>query len=234
MPQEGILGMGMLRMALRRIEPSLISLYRHVVEPPPPNLKGDRDIEYSWIAAHMPSGPGRALDVGSGTSFMALIAARRGFDTEAVDLHPANWPYAHPNLHFRQAEMLTIGAALGSFDLIICCSAIEHVGLGRYGDRPNPDGDLEAMKILWKLLRPSGRMLLTIPVGLDGTFGALHRVYGPRRLPRLLEGFAIERREFWLKDDTNRWIPGEEDSALRSPAGPSLYSIGCFMLRVAQ
>jgi hypothetical protein len=44
----------MLYRIFQKIELILRSFYRRISEPPVPNLKGDRDIEYSWIAANMP------------------------------------------------------------------------------------------------------------------------------------------------------------------------------------
>lgn len=52
----------MLWRILLKVEPYLIRLYRRVSQPPIPNLKGDRDVEYSWIVANLPEGSGKALD----------------------------------------------------------------------------------------------------------------------------------------------------------------------------
>jgi 2-polyprenyl-3-methyl-5-hydroxy-6-metoxy-1,4-benzoquinol methylase len=118
----------------QKIELILRSFYRRISEPPVPNLKGDRDIEYSWIAANMPEGPGEALDFGSGPSYMGLIAVRKGFNVTAVDLEPVKWFYKHPNFKFIQGDIFKLEFPPAHFDLIINCSTIEHVGLpGRYG-----------------------------------------------------------------------------------------------------
>ena len=39
------------------------------------DLKGDRNVEWSWVAAEMPEGPGMALDFGPGGSQLSTIAA---------------------------------------------------------------------------------------------------------------------------------------------------------------
>ncbi|MFZ8804427.1 MAG: class I SAM-dependent methyltransferase, partial [Candidatus Calescibacterium sp.] len=131
----------------------------------------------------MPEGPGNALDFGSGQSYMGLIAARKGFNTIALALEPVRWFYKHPRLKFIQGDTLKLQFPPSSFDLIINCSAIEYAGLaGRYGvTKDRPDGDIEAMKILKIILKPGGKMLLTIPVGQDNVFKPLHRVYGKER-----------------------------------------------------
>jgi hypothetical protein len=73
-------------------------------------------------------------------------------------------------------------------------------------------------------------MLLSVPVGRDAVFSPWHRVYGPERLPRLLDGFAVEASEFWVKDADNRWITAEEATALATQPLERLYGLGCFVL----
>lgn len=221
----------MIRELICRIEPTLIRLHRRIALPPPPNLEGDRYIEYSQIAAHLPRGPGKALEFGCGRSYLALMAAQRGFDVTAIDLTPVDWPYVHPRLRFIQKDIFDLNFPLSSLDLIINCSAIEHVGLGRYGDHPDTNGDLGAMKLLGSLLKPGGVMLLTIPVGQDAVFAPRHRVYGPERLPLLLDGYLVDNKDYWTKDGRNRWVIVEEDEALTREPTPSVYSLGCFVLK---
>lgn len=204
------------------------------------NLLGNRDIEWSWVSSQMHRGPGEALDFGPGGSHLALIAAQRGFNVTAVDLETVHWPYVHPGLRFIQGDILKLPHPKDHFDLVINCSTVEHVGLaGRYGvTEDQPDGDLEAMARLRELIKPSGVMLLTIPVGKDAVFAPLTRVYGSQRLPKLLAGYLVEKEEFWVKDWENRWLPSEREIALNFEASAgswdpmqNVYALGCFVLR---
>jgi 2-polyprenyl-3-methyl-5-hydroxy-6-metoxy-1,4-benzoquinol methylase len=74
----------------------------------PINLLGDRDVEWSFIAAHLPRGPGKALDFGSGGSYISLIAARKGFEVIALDLEPQTFPWQHPQVTFMQGDLLKV------------------------------------------------------------------------------------------------------------------------------
>jgi len=208
--------------------------------PLPMNLLGDRDIEWSFVAAHMPSGPGEALDFGPGGSFLALIAAKRGFNVTAIDLEGVCWPYVHPRLQFIQGDILKLPLAENHYDLVINCSTVEHVGLvGRYGvTESRPDGDLEAMERLKRAMKPGGTMLLTVPVGQDAVFLPLCRVYGRDRLPRLLAGYIVEKETYWVKNGENRWVQADKDTALSFKASAAswdplrnVYALGCFVLR---
>lgn len=222
----------LLRRTLRRLEPALLRAYQRLTYSGGPGLEGDRDVEYSFIEAHCPPGPGDGLDLGCGTSHLALLAARRGFRMTAIDLRPVRWPYAHPNLAFRQTDLFDLGLSPSSLDLVINCSTVEHIGLGRYGDDSTRDGDLAAMRLLASSLRPSGTMLLTVPAGRDAVFEPWHRVYGEDRLPRLLEGYRMEREEFWTKDAQGRWTSVPRSEALSRPAQAAQYGLGCFVLKM--
>ncbi len=101
-----------------------------------------------------------------------------------------------------------------------------------------PDGDLEAMARLRDLMKLRGTMLLTVPAGQDTVYPPWHRVYGNERLPRLIEGYDIEKEAFWVKDEQNRWQLAERQVALnyKTAAGSwnplqNIYAFGCFVLR---
>lgn len=207
-----------------------------------PNLDGDRDVEWAWIAGHIPPGEGPALDFGSAGSFMGLAAAQRGYNVTAVDLEPVVWPYVHPRLYFVRSDILTIPLPERHFVLVLSCSSVEHVGLaGRYGIREHrADGDLAAMARLRTVMTPTGRMLLTVPVGRDAVFPPFCRVYGERRLPQLLTGYEIEKEAYWMKDAANRWQLCDRGTATAFEAAAAswnslrnVYALGLFVLRPA-
>jgi len=201
-----------------------------------PNLQGDRDVEWSWVLSHLGAGPGDVLDFGCGENLLSFAAARRGYNVTAIDLQSVRWPYVLPNMRFIRCDILESSCPVQNqeFDLIINCSSIEHVGLpGRYGSEDKPDGDITAMTLMRKLLRPGGFMLLTIPVGRDTVFAPIHRVYGRERLPRLLDQWIIEEKEYWVKDDQNHWIAVEESVALDRNPTELCYGLGCFVLAVS-
>ena len=87
----------------------------------------------------------------------------------------------------------SFGDEVGTYDLLVSFSGIEHSGLGRYGDPINPNGDLEAMQQIHRALVPGGYLLLAIPTGdndyIEG--GNAHRIYGPDRMAQMLEHFEF-------------------------------------------
>ena len=77
------------------------------------------------------------------------------------------------------------------FDACLSISSYEHDGLGRYGDPLNPDGDLEAMQHMKKLLKKDGLMYLAVPAGRDKVYFNVHRVYGEKRYPLLIKNWEL-------------------------------------------
>ena len=63
-------------------------------------------------------------------------------------------------------------------DYGISISSFEHDGLGRYGDKLNPNGDLEAMKRAKELIKDDGLLFLSVPVQNDSLYWNAHRCYG--------------------------------------------------------
>ena len=206
-----------------------------------PNLIGDRDIEWSWIAAKIFSGEKNVLDFGAGNSNLGLIAAMCGHRVYCLDINKFDRHYHHENLHFIQGDLNFFFDNYDmKFDLILNCSVIEHTGLeGRYSiDIENRNEDIEIMVKLNMLLTPHGKMLLTIPVGKDAVYPPLHRVYGKKRLPLLLKDYLVCEEQFWSKDDNNKWITVDKESALSFNSysisqyvNQNAYALGCFVLK---
>lgn len=116
------------------------------------------------------------------------------------------------------------------FGLIVSFSGIEHDGLGRYGDPINCDGDLAAMSEMWACLDTGGILFLGIPTNCrddDGrSFKFFHRIYGPSRLPVLLQGFDVLG---WVWD--GQVVRGNHTTFDAPMGGPGNRTIWCRSLR---
>jgi len=223
---------------------SVLRKAKHAILPVPKqeaiiNLSGSRDIEWSYIASRLRMGPGYAFDFGCGFGNMCIHAVQKGYKVMALDLEPGPFPWTHPNVEIIRGDLLKLELPDQAFDYILNCSTVEHVGVaGRYGVAvEETDGDLAAMQRLRRMLKPSGRMLITIPCGRDATIVPWHRVYGKERLPKLLNGYVIEDEAYWVKRNDNVWYPADRGTALAYvPTGHptnaflTCYALGCFVL----
>lgn len=128
--------------------------------------------------------------IGSHTPWIEAIMIDLGNQVTTIEYNIKSCD--HPKLN-----VLTYDDFLNSdikFDTIISYSSIEHSGLGRYGDKFEPNADIETMNNLHTSLKTNGRILLAVPVDVSGSdriIFNLHRVYGKLRLPKLLDKFKI-------------------------------------------
>ena len=91
-------------------------------------------MEWAWTLAHLHQGAGRVLDFGSGNGMLALAATFADNDAIAVDLEEEQYLFRGHSIDYRRGDFNQMAFEQHSFDQIINCSSIEHVGLpGRYG-----------------------------------------------------------------------------------------------------
>ena len=188
-------------------------------EPPPiPKIDiiAERDVEWSFMSAEMPNGPGEAFDFGCEYGYMSLLAAQKGFHVTANDLQDQKFMWQHPNVEFCRGDFLSLKLPPNQFDLVINCSSVEHVGVaGRYGiQEEQSDADLDVMAGLTNVLKPGGCFLTTLPCGRDAVMAPWNRVYGKERLPRLLRSAQVVKERYWVKNSENQWIESDRESAL--------------------
>lgn len=222
---------------------AIVDLKRALVPPasvPQIDIRGERNVEWSFIISCMPDGPGNAIEFGCEQGFMSFMAAEKGYKVVANDLQEQHFYWQHPNVEFLVGDFVTAQLPSNFFDLAINCSSVEHVGVaGRYGIEVDDDrGDIEVMRKLADALKPKGLLLMTAPVGIDCVLAPWCRVYGRKRLPDLLAPFLQESAAYWTKNDQNRWVMTSEDAALSfQPRNATedphqcAYALGCFVLR---
>lgn len=142
----------------------------------------------------------RGLEIGANENFCCAILQRNGYDMTGLDANPYR-PEQHlldalePNYTiFWKQICSTVSHARTvveyPYDFIISLSAIEHFGLGYYGDEVNPHADLDAMSDAYCWLKTGGRFYLTVPTGI-WTVTNHWRRYDQAHLDKLLAMFKI-------------------------------------------
>jgi SAM-dependent methyltransferase len=131
--------------------------------------------------------PARHVDVGSRIDgFVAHVASFRRIDV--LDFRLLN--SLIPNVFFLQCDMMGVipQPFLECCDSLSCLHALEHFGLGRYGDKIEFDGYLTGLENLEKILAPGGILYLSVPIGLQRIEYNAHRVFSTSYLWPLLAG----------------------------------------------
>lgn len=122
--------------------------------------------------------PRKHVDVGSRIDgFVAHVAAFR--EIEVIDIRPLD-PTAHSRIKFVQGDLMSENGVPSEYcDSLSCLHALEHFGLGRYGDPIDPDGHRKGFKNLTRMLKVGGTLYISFPIGHSGTHFNAHRVFDP-------------------------------------------------------
>jgi 2-polyprenyl-3-methyl-5-hydroxy-6-metoxy-1,4-benzoquinol methylase len=197
------------------------------------DLGGEKVLDWGWCMAHLPpQPPQQVLDVGCVQAPLTPAAVTMGHIVTGIDTDRLN--YSLPNFTFYQADFMEVDLGASRFDAVVLCSVVEHIGLaGRYDQREQPDGDLHAMRKVAQLLRPDGRLILTIPVGVDMVFKPWHRIYGTGRLSLLMQGYVIVEERYLVKQLDGVWQSQGKQAALQVNRGGLSYALGQFVLKLA-
>lgn len=128
----------------------------------------------SWAARVLSqTQPKLHVDISSTLHFSAIVSAF--IPVQFYDFRPADVKLA--NLESKAADLLSLPFADNSIDSLSCMHVVEHIGLGRYGDPLDSDGDLKAMAELNRVVAINGNLLFVVPVGKPKIQFNAHRVY---------------------------------------------------------
>jgi len=130
--------------------------------------------------------PKRHADIGSRVDgFVAHVAVFR--DIEVFDIRPLKT--TAQGITFKQLDILgpVPLELIGAYDSVSCLHALEHFGLGRYGDPIDAQGHARALANIVKLLKPKGKLYLSVPIGTQRIEFNAHRVFSPNTIVDLLQ-----------------------------------------------
>jgi SAM-dependent methyltransferase len=129
--------------------------------------------------------PVRHVDIGSRTDgFVAHVAVFR--EIEVMDIREQNSNVK--NVKFKQADLMQLPPSMVNYcDSISSLHAIEHFGLGRYGDPIDYYGHIKALDNIYKILQQGGRFYFSVPIGQQRIEFNAHRVFSLQYLLNLFE-----------------------------------------------
>lgn len=159
----------------------------------------ERVVELPWVLSRLVSA-GRVLEVGYAFAEPAYLGGllRSGVELVGVDLARRDVG----DVETVEADVRDLPFPSGSFEQVLLVSTLEHVGADNsvYGleDEPELDGGgrLRALRELRRVLRPTGALLVTVPLGEAGDYGWF-RQEDERGWMRLYAraGFFVEESE---------------------------------------
>lgn len=167
--------------------------------------------------------PKEHVDIGSILQFATITSAF--IPTKFFDFRPA--PLELTGLSSGPADLTALPFADGSISSLSCMHVLEHIGLGRYGDPIDPDGDLKAVRELVRVLAPGGNLLVVTPVGRKRIQFNAHRIYDHEEFASYFA--PLELVEFALIEELGARGPITNPPAELARA--QSYGCGCFWLR---
>lgn len=171
--------------------------------------------------------PAFHVDFSSSLYFACIVSAfcdirHYDFRVPAVELD---------NLSTGQADLSSLEFADNSLPSVSCMHVVEHIGLGRYGDPIDADGDRKAARELSRVVKLGGQLLYVVPVGRPRVMFNAHRVYA---FEQVIDAFPNMRlNEFALI--TLRGKPRLIRNADPAAVSDETYGCGCFwFIKAAQ
>lgn len=124
--------------------------------------------------------PSRHLDIGSRTDgFVAHVAVFRNI--EIMDIREQKSKVK--NIIFRKADLMQLPEdMINAFDSVSSLHAIEHFGLGRYGDPVDYFGYIKAIDNITRILQAGGKFYFSVPIGSQRIEFNAHRVFSVQYL----------------------------------------------------
>jgi hypothetical protein len=169
------------------------------------------------------------LDIGSRTDgFVAHLAVF--MEVEVMDIRPLSGLVL--NIKYLKADLSDKAFPLREYtSSVSCLHALEHFGLGRYGDPIDPEGYLTGWNNIYACLKSRGIFYFSTPIGPQRIEFNAHRVFSMKYLLEMIAG-KYEIISFSYVDDVGNLhenAPLSEDMILNNFG--CQYGCGLFELR---
>jgi len=145
--------------------------------------------------------PKNILDIGSYREF--IIGMLSHYQVTTIDVRERKPILSNETVVTCDAKELRLGN--NKFDAVVSLCALEHFGLGRYGDEFDLSGDKKAFKEMVRVVRPGGSVIFTtlITKGYPIIAFNAHKVYTLAMLKEFCSGLICEEEKFYSYKTNN-------------------------------
>ncbi|WP_297276412.1 DUF268 domain-containing protein [uncultured Brachyspira sp.] len=168
--------------------------------------------------------PEKHIDISSITHFCTIASA-----FIPIDYYEYRPPkiYNLENFGTYSCDIKQLPFEDNSIESISCMHAIEHIGLGRYGDEIDPDGDLKGINELKRVTKNGGNILFAVPVGEPKVQYNAHRIYSYDMIIEYFEGCKLINYSL-IPDNSLEDNVGIINNATKELTDKQKYACGCF------
>jgi hypothetical protein len=166
----------------------------------------------------------RHLDIGSRIDgFVAHVASFR--EIHVMDIRPLG-NCGHNNINFIQADLMQPQSSLtGKYDSVSCLHALEHFGLGRYGDIVDPNGHKKGFSAIANIVAEGGILYISFPIGKPQVIFNAHRIFSPNSiLDWAGDRFFLEAFDF-IDDHGDLIRNAQPEDAMHLDHGCGIFSL---------
>ena len=158
----------------------------------------ERCVEYPWLLSNLNNGPEHLLDAGSilNSQFILDHPIFREKKLHILTLAPEGSCFWHKCVSYLYDDLRDIPIRNDYYDTIVCLSTLEHIGCDNQRYSPGEihreqrlEDFLLVMRELRRVVKPGGRLFLTVPFGLYQYFGEFQQ-FDRRMLGRAVDAFG--------------------------------------------
>lgn len=173
--------------------------------------------------------PKTHVDIGSRVDgFVAHVASFR--EIEVFDVRPITSQI--PGVKFVQADLMNpVHGRQGYCDSLSCLHALEHFGLGRYGDPIDPNGFEAGLANMSELIQEHGLFYLSLPIGIERVEFNANRVFDPRGIVKLAAKYSLRPMGFTVVRQNGRVEELALDEKKLADLAKELYNLGIFIFK---
>lgn len=179
-----------------------------------------RDFECGFAAKHINRlNPKNIMDIGSYRLFILGLLA--GYKVTTLDVRDREAVFSKEVVITSDAKKLNLPD--NYFDVVVSLCAVEHFGLGRYGDDFDLAADYNAFKEMVRVLKPNGRLIFSTTITRAEpaiSFNA-HRIYNHDMIKTLCVDLTCEEETYYI------YRTGIFGSLAEVTLEPNAYDIYC-------
>ncbi|HKZ43635.1 MAG TPA: DUF268 domain-containing protein [Anaerolineales bacterium] len=162
--------------------------------------------------------PSKHIDISSSLHFCTMISAF--IPVEFYDYRPAKINLS--DLSSKYADLMNLPFPNNSIESLSSMHVLEHIGLGRYGEPLDPEGDIKAFAELKRVLAKNGSLIIVVPLGVPIIRFNAHRIYSYDQIFSYFSDLSLI--DFALVTDEGEFI----NNATQNEADQQNYGCGCW------
>jgi SAM-dependent methyltransferase len=190
----------------------------------------ERVVEYPWFYSLLPASEGKILDAGSILNYSFLLDHKKLLNKEVFisTLAPEESCYWNKRngVSYIFEDLRDSGFKSNNFDWVVSLSTIEHVGLDNtmlYTQdetkrESQDDGYLAAIREFKRVLKPGGKLYLSMPFGVHSKRGWF-QIFNARMVDEVIKEFSPST----LSESYYRYVPDGWENSNRQDAKDATY-----------